>query len=678
MGGNAPAKCKSKKSRRRKLKKEQEKKKKLAERKALLEAKQAQESKCVQQLLDQSKQKCYSNCVTVFKVRGPTGPTGPTGATGATGPVGPVGPSDLPVDRTVFVDIKYGDDTTGVREDMTKPFQHIQAAIEAAEDFDTIHVWTGSYNGPITLKKQVTIYLTAGTEISGNNGSVFTDEAGSIANSILGYGRLFADPGYILNLSYGTKVTLECEYISCDHLCNLVDPNSYVTIKAVDIVSNLVASTNRFINIVNGYLSLTCNTLSVTDDALGSFANGLIHQTDGNMYFDVKKTVFTANARPLFRVEAGFTYITVDDISGTTPGSVTMFANTGGNLFLEAKRLTFPQLTNNAFFQCAGTSNTNVIIEKVDATHATVISLNGASNFNGIINQIGSEAFSTSATMPSPILHNSSGNLYLKFNRFIMGTTNAAGGPVAIMYFSGDGNTVIEGNEFITSINSNNTTSRVLVLDNPDATVKIDIISFVILDSRLPFEIIHGNLLFKSQSFLCDIVTGLSSSTGVFQVSEDGNLKLQGGDYLVGGTVTSFLSVVDDGNLDAAIDYFSGDCGVLYTSSSQIIRYYAKQSLTTAELPSVVIDGSATSTEVTISGYFSTLFDTSVVITTTALHTIRLDGVILICDAGPAISTAVSRDIIAKPSIGNNDVETSPEIVTIIPTGAYTFDAAVV
>src|SRR5258708_1899195 len=99
--------------------------------------------------------------------KGPTGSqgnTGPTGATnlGTTGPTGPqgntgaTGPTALPINNTVFVDRQFGNDSTGTREDETRPFKTLTAALAVALPGDTIYVHPGIYDeNTLILKDEV-------------------------------------------------------------------------------------------------------------------------------------------------------------------------------------------------------------------------------------------------------------------------------------------------------------------------------------------------------------------------------------------------------------------------------------------------------------------------------------------------------------------------------------------
>lgn len=61
--------------------------------------------------------------------------------------------------RTIFVDNKFGDNFTGVREDSLKPFKTIVAAISAAQAGDTVHVRSGNFSENIILKDNVNLYF---------------------------------------------------------------------------------------------------------------------------------------------------------------------------------------------------------------------------------------------------------------------------------------------------------------------------------------------------------------------------------------------------------------------------------------------------------------------------------------------------------------------------------------
>ncbi|CAH6420816.1 Hypothetical protein UVM_LOCUS255 [uncultured virus] len=128
---------------------------------------------------------------------------GETGATGATGPcctgeTGPTGPSSLPVNNTVFVDAQFGDDSTGVPEDMARPYRTVQAAsaaVAALAPF-TVFVRPGSYAFNETLVDQIDYYFEQGSLLSDLLlGTPLFEDVSAVRVAIQGYGRFATSSG---------------------------------------------------------------------------------------------------------------------------------------------------------------------------------------------------------------------------------------------------------------------------------------------------------------------------------------------------------------------------------------------------------------------------------------------------------------------------------------------------
>ena len=103
---------------------------------------------------------CYSPCVRIYSVPGPTGapgipgvtgPTGPTGATGLPGVPGPTG-SIEPNPYNLYVESSVAPGGDGSQEN---PFQTIQEALAIARPNATINVLPGTY--PITQQLALNI-----------------------------------------------------------------------------------------------------------------------------------------------------------------------------------------------------------------------------------------------------------------------------------------------------------------------------------------------------------------------------------------------------------------------------------------------------------------------------------------------------------------------------------------
>ena len=129
---------------------------------------------------------------------GPAGPVGPTGATG---------PEFLNINNTVFVDAQFGDDGTGLPEDMAAPFQTLTAGLAQAITSQgpgetwTVYVWPGIYTDDnMTLINGVGFYFTEGAIVQpGSANPIFIVSAPDVVTDIKGDGN-FINSGGVLNL----------------------------------------------------------------------------------------------------------------------------------------------------------------------------------------------------------------------------------------------------------------------------------------------------------------------------------------------------------------------------------------------------------------------------------------------------------------------------------------------
>lgn len=99
------------------------------------------------------------------------------------------GPSAVAVEvnDTVFVDAAYGNDGLGAREDMSKAFATIEAAVAAAVAGDTIHVWPGTY-APVSnlATKQLDFHFATGAVV--NATIIIFDISTDIPITVTGHG----------------------------------------------------------------------------------------------------------------------------------------------------------------------------------------------------------------------------------------------------------------------------------------------------------------------------------------------------------------------------------------------------------------------------------------------------------------------------------------------------------
>lgn len=108
---------------------------------------------------------------------------------------------------TVFVDLAFGDDTTGEFENPDKPFLNIQTAISnleantGAASTSTVILRAGTYSqGTVFLSAthKINIYCEVGSVLSA---TMFSDGFGAIDCSVTGFG-LFIPTNYVFQLNY--------------------------------------------------------------------------------------------------------------------------------------------------------------------------------------------------------------------------------------------------------------------------------------------------------------------------------------------------------------------------------------------------------------------------------------------------------------------------------------------
>src|SRR5437016_3394258 len=212
--------------------------------------------------------KCSSNhhCEPCFiPIPGPTGGrgiTGATGATGATGSTGSTGPDELLINRTVFNDIFYGNDASGVKDDEAKPYQTLAAALAVAVSGDTIYVQPGVYNEDnLVLKDGVDWYFTEGSSIVSTGNPIFIDSGGAVTSTISGYG-VFSSANGILSLSNGS--TINFSGISVDTSGTDAFSLTGATLNTLNVNLTTINSSSEDIFFLDGSTLLTVNVDTIT------------------------------------------------------------------------------------------------------------------------------------------------------------------------------------------------------------------------------------------------------------------------------------------------------------------------------------------------------------------------------------------------------------------------------
>ena len=124
-------------------------------------------------------------------INGSPGATG-VGGIGATGPTGIQGPDALFINRTSFVDAKFGDDATAQPENAALPYRTVSFAIsQVPASLWLINVRPGTYVESIVLRDLVDIYLEENSIIQGiPDVPTVSDSGGPVTSTVSGFGTL--------------------------------------------------------------------------------------------------------------------------------------------------------------------------------------------------------------------------------------------------------------------------------------------------------------------------------------------------------------------------------------------------------------------------------------------------------------------------------------------------------
>ena len=242
---------------------------------------------------------------------GTRGPHGHPGMNGATGPPGPPcicsgeKSSKTKIKSTIYVDPKYGSDSKGEVENLSKPFRTIEEAIKNSKSDECIILAPGNYgtlivkpslwieaqHGLVIFDQIITsdkykwkdkdaVYLS-GISIRANDRPAVVMEKGSIfindSNICSYYGHNTKNDAYLLNLqncklnislsnlfleSYGNNETVASIYATGSGTEVLID-NSHFNIKRDGADSNIYISYN---DVKNGKIDVTRSHFKIDDD----------------------------------------------------------------------------------------------------------------------------------------------------------------------------------------------------------------------------------------------------------------------------------------------------------------------------------------------------------------------------------------------------------------------------
>ena len=145
--------------------------------------------------------------------------------------------------KTIWVDKTYGNNTTAIPYDETKPYSTVSAALTAAVSGDLVYVRPGTYTETITLKNGVNVWCDKGVTVGSTSGAYgFGNGGTTMVCSWLGYAVI--NTGYrnsgMSFTSTSSRICIECEEITNAGSMIVFDAiDSEVDIKCKNIYGSL-------------------------------------------------------------------------------------------------------------------------------------------------------------------------------------------------------------------------------------------------------------------------------------------------------------------------------------------------------------------------------------------------------------------------------------------------------
>jgi hypothetical protein len=232
----------------------------------------------------------------------------------------------LPVtDKTIHVSPAGTNsrELTDSKYDLSKPFQTVQAAADAAASGDVIMVWPGTYNNEYDLLKNGVNYYF-------QNGAVLVQSTGMVTN-----------PPFVDNTEVvSCEIRGHGEFISNDagvtEILRVARPGSNIIFEAKSISSTAsTSSSKQVIKHESGTLRLVCESITST-------ASGILSTSGGKLY--VKNSYVSASGGPGIQLNGTDTVLTIDNCQvGTTNLSF-------GALYLNTALTSTPVAIKNSMF----------------------------------------------------------------------------------------------------------------------------------------------------------------------------------------------------------------------------------------------------------------------------------------------------------------------------------------
>ena len=218
------------------------------------------------------------------------------GSQGFLGVQGFQGLNILPINNTVFVDLQFGNDATGFREDETRPFQTFVAALSVAVPGDTIYVHPGSYVASnLVLKDLVNWYFEQGATVTSPAGPIFVDTS-PVSSSISGYAEFSSTNGEILRIVQPSNIIIEAtKYSTIGNIPNVAmfSTNS-VTPSTINVTGKIFVAqgTAKVLNVAQA-ASVTVTSDIVTAESQFIFIGA---SASGSLVFSAKSMLGGENS----------------------------------------------------------------------------------------------------------------------------------------------------------------------------------------------------------------------------------------------------------------------------------------------------------------------------------------------------------------------------------------------
>ena len=265
--------------------------------------------------------------------------------------------------RTLFVDSKYGNDSTGEREDPNRPYRNLYFALSRAVEGDIIYVRPGDYDEDgLILKNKVNWYFESGAIVRNATSTSTFIISSSIKSYILGYGTFFSAKHIVHHINGIAKLVIRGEYFSNSE-CSMFDFSAFecrkskVDIKGTKFEGPIIFRINSDIKIIFNFDQIeTCDSIiDVSDDSCGKLimnGNSIIRNTkdkhSNGFYFKSGEFNADITVQEYISRSCGCGYAIAIKINKLAKKSIKLNFNfqtfdcIGGAVSSFAKTLTFP------------------------------------------------------------------------------------------------------------------------------------------------------------------------------------------------------------------------------------------------------------------------------------------------------------------------------------------------